>query len=718
MAQYKIIVDQQSKFVHLKEQPLFTNCHEILLDHVISFIDDQTFQTYEEEPTGTTVGTVVSSTYDDVTFEIIAGNIGNAFTINSSNGVITTTIILDYETVPVYNLTVKVTVNGSPSLTDTGNITINVLRVYHICENYGVSESGTSVNNQVNYLSCNEIQLTTGTLGNYLIDWKLGNVNGNTVFTSGNAGNTDPDLQAEHPFYDLCQGGTLYPVFRYITVNGVRYTNIKFSDLGYYSPDLLTCLSPKTVGAMTCSNGLVGSTYNHTISYNNTTMPAAAAERTVTYMLNNDGSTTDFAWQFYGYLIADRIRIYYVSGIYETLLGDWVIGSDNVETNYGTIPKIYKSSYIKTAFSVSGFTYTSGDYIKFHITPSYNQPTITDTNWSLSINCFTQTEPLDLTLVTGSDFCALNTGTTLNMVYNNETCSYDIDVITSEGLPSTNDIYSYFIPINFGDGDYDTSSTISLRWNTGYTYNWLNNTGSDYFLNGTLTIERDLSTHMLTYTFTNNDDYLNYKNAYVALTGSSWNNYTTDPTNPNHYQQITMTQRISMTSGDTYSTDHIYIGPDSLFYFDDVNHIITIELRPFVSGYIPTSDCDLYFSSPLTTISTGINNFYSGDSFTHITIWGCIEFRAVRYPRVVNHDTSVEGRATLALRTGLLSPTLSFGPRFVPYFSDFLALHKRYLRIDITDVSDPINNYEVYTKLDCETGELYYDWVLIKKVGT
>jgi hypothetical protein len=61
---------------------------------------------------GTTVGTViVTRTYDyNLTYDITAGNTGNAFTIGSSNGIIRVNnkSLLDYETTQAYTLTVKI----------------------------------------------------------------------------------------------------------------------------------------------------------------------------------------------------------------------------------------------------------------------------------------------------------------------------------------------------------------------------------------------------------------------------------------------------------------------------------------------------------------------------------------------------------------------------------------------------------------------------------
>ena len=47
----------------------------------------------------------------------------------------------------------------------------------------------------------------------------------------------------------------------------------------------------------------------------------------------------------------------------------------------------------------------------------------------------------------------------------------------------------------------------------------------------------------------------------------------------------------------------------------------------------------------------------------------------------------------------------------------YLYLFKYYLRVLITNSTDPENNWELYTRLN-DIGELTGTWTLIKKVGT
>lgn len=100
-------------------------------------IQDQTMPPLDEHrQAGTVVGTVTSSDQDagqTRTYQIIGGNptnvFGDAFVINSATGQITINNpgLVDFTASPSFALTVQVTDNGIPALSDTGIITINLV---------------------------------------------------------------------------------------------------------------------------------------------------------------------------------------------------------------------------------------------------------------------------------------------------------------------------------------------------------------------------------------------------------------------------------------------------------------------------------------------------------------------------------------------------------------------------------------------------------------
>ena len=95
----------------------------------------------ENVSTGTSVATV-SATDDEsetITYSITAGNTGNAFTINSSTGVITTAAALDYETTTSYTLTITATDSFGNATTTTQ--TVNVTDVNEVLNGSSIHEN-------------------------------------------------------------------------------------------------------------------------------------------------------------------------------------------------------------------------------------------------------------------------------------------------------------------------------------------------------------------------------------------------------------------------------------------------------------------------------------------------------------------------------------------------------------------------------------------------
>ncbi len=99
----------------------------------------QSFALEENSSNGAVVGTVVAIDPDagqTLTFSITSGNIGDAFAIDSQTGELTVinTTVLDYETTPVFSLTVQVQDNGVGNLTAQATITVNLTDVNEIPE--------------------------------------------------------------------------------------------------------------------------------------------------------------------------------------------------------------------------------------------------------------------------------------------------------------------------------------------------------------------------------------------------------------------------------------------------------------------------------------------------------------------------------------------------------------------------------------------------------
>ena len=95
-------------------------------------VNADTFTVADDSGPGTAVGTVTSTDPDagqTQSFAITAGNTGGPFAIDPATGEITVATTVDFETTPSYSLTVEVTDDGTPALTGSATITVNVTNV-------------------------------------------------------------------------------------------------------------------------------------------------------------------------------------------------------------------------------------------------------------------------------------------------------------------------------------------------------------------------------------------------------------------------------------------------------------------------------------------------------------------------------------------------------------------------------------------------------------
>jgi len=94
-------------------------------------INDESFALDENSPNGQQLGTLIATDPDNgqtLTYNIISGNTNNAFELGSTSGIlsINNTITLDFESNPVFILTIEVHDNGLGSLNDQATVTVNL----------------------------------------------------------------------------------------------------------------------------------------------------------------------------------------------------------------------------------------------------------------------------------------------------------------------------------------------------------------------------------------------------------------------------------------------------------------------------------------------------------------------------------------------------------------------------------------------------------------
>jgi len=627
----------------------------------------------------------------------------------------------------------SISATRTPSLTPTTTPSITPstsMIIYYKCADNGFHFNGYS-DSLLGLLTVGAVHITTGTLTNYVIEWHLNSTSGSTVFITGNSGNTDPSIQAFHPLVsELVQAGTLYPVVRYANVNGVNYSS--YSNLGYlYSPDLLTCLPSIIVTSMSCSNGATGTTWGHTVTYTNTTQPSQLANRSLTYTLNPDGSSTEIAYQFTGYLIADRVTVIYcTTGGTTTVINDWVVGTDCTGTTYNTTPKLYDEQYLKTTISLTGFTYQSGDYLLFNVYPSYNNPGYTDTNWRLEIKCFDTSNRLSSYWIPISTQ-VIDTGATMTFTYDSVNCQYVLTFNTDSGSTFNtiyySNMYQYTLMTLYSsivNGWESTGCTGSLPTYSGTSLSYYVNYNNDgsynnyYPLFGQLNIliSGTSTTHIVKYTFTDQTDYYDYKNSYTAMTQAShWTDYVADGNDMRHYKIYQRNFKISMTSGDTWTSDYLYLGYDAVFNFDDGGKIINITTAPMIVTYTGAT-CDRSAGTLHNYAQGGVNRIYSAYTQNYNTIWGTRNAFDYYYMPLINYTTTSGTFYTYVIvPNGTVGNGLNFNQPGWANDGTYFRFYKEYLLVMITNIADPLNNYKVYTFLDPVTG-LYSSAKLLRSV--
>jgi hypothetical protein len=143
-------------------------------ENIPPVIENQSFSIDENSPDNTIVGILVAEhdVNQTLTYEIISGIPENAFLIHKMTGEIkvNNSSLLDFETNPVFVLTVKVTVNGNDLSYSTANVTINVndisIPIDNRLSSYPFNGDANDESGNDNHGTVNNAILTTDRFGN------------------------------------------------------------------------------------------------------------------------------------------------------------------------------------------------------------------------------------------------------------------------------------------------------------------------------------------------------------------------------------------------------------------------------------------------------------------------------------------------------------------------------------------------------------------------
>ena len=570
------------------------------------------------------------------------------------------------------------------------------------------------------------------TIGNYLIEWRLGSNTGEIVFISGIG--TDPLLQALHPFInEPVVSGILYPVIKYIQIDGEVYT--PYLDLvkseGYkYSPDIVDCLPEPGVNIIevlvldcnTVNDNDKFPIYSYGVSYSNNTDPAINAERILSFNLNEDGNTNYFAFSFVAELVADRITISYVSTLdpnTPTILEDWIVGYNLSADNFDSLPYRYKSWELSKVLDLTSISYNIGDYLLIHIVPRIQEPDNVNTNWTLFIKCL---ESINLPQLPRG-WNAIDKST-INMVWDGANCQYDLSYNTVvpygfEDLYAYNPTtyiyetdYIYFNNYTYQGGWIPGSSSQSTQHlfftrSINYTFNRTYG-GSCQNSISTITIARNTLAHTILLTFNDINDFNLYRTKYNnVLASTQYLRYTEDVTSIRHYMGWELSFFISPTGcGDSLTSESSYISFKSTFTWDEGAKTLLINVIDSSINGIVEAVCNNSYSIVNQRITEYHNEYinHGGVNSSKVTHSSA----TTPFSLYIDNDAQMSGSTTglyeamIGIATHVID-TFPLGDQWkltnsiLNQYPSGLVAYKMLTYIVITNNIDPINNFELWT---------------------
>lgn len=610
--------------------------------------------------------------------------------------------------------TVKITLECSGE-SQFGTFTTG--QVFTKCVGCGLGLSGVS-GGQIGAITVGNLTSSSCTLGDYVIDWHLDSPTGPIQFTSGNNALADPSITIIHPIVaEPAFGGVYYPVIKKVVLDGTTYLPIVQTGINY-SPDLLGCLGSITVQNFTCTNGSVVNQYMHSVSYTNTLLSSLFSARVLRFDLSP--TTQAVAWRFDGQQVPDNVILSYVSPLNNTqiTLTYFTIGLDVPSNNYAVSPKTLRSTELKHVVSLSGFTYTAGDYIRVAVTPNVGN---TNTNWTLEYKCLDSYDDcptcdpgLNRKPIPGTE----------QLVWNASTCSWDFSYqrvqpcLVNPDVPNV-DTFAYYHSvegITYFPYNPATSTTVTysfLRGTTGQISptHGQSNTSCRAAAGGTSAINWVKSGTTLTATFLSLAEYNNFKTRYNLLfTFPQMANYTTLTTSVNYYKFFRIALKIAPTCGDSYTTQSYITHRSNTFVFNDSAKTATITIGSVTNDFVDVTCSTTYETiqsyvtianqdalKPDINVTTGVTLAQSGED---VTLAG--------YPvvEVTRNEMSTIFGTSWRVKYNTICDLASAGWTLQDSYPPLGGYPGQYMhignlnRISITDNTDPANNFKLETLID------------------
>lgn len=577
------------------------------------------------------------------------------------------------------------------------------------------------VNNTVSVLSVGNLVSDTCVFDEYVIDWYR---DGEHAMVSGKG--YDPDIEAFHPFLGdesiPVIGGQWKPVLRYVVIGGVKmYPTIKKCQ--NWCPDLNVELPSVEVPYITVTNiecglkNLAGGNYDYQIKYS-TSQDFAEATRTIRMYLSPDGSTGYLAFYFSAVYVADQVEFYYNEET--TPLMQYIVGSNLTGTNINSTPEEIDITYIASVVNLEDRVYSQGDYITIKVLPSVKEPGNPNTIWTLNLKC------LPKGIFECNEFNSNMSTIDLNSItasYNDVDCRYEFRWTMMDSLPYEHQ-YTNFYKYNAFVLSSSQQLTASGVEKMAYLNSKIEGRGYSAFLSSVTELTGFVSYSKIgsnvTFQFDTASDYAYWKNSYQTLLNhTQFANYSTDPTDPNHYKFVNINWRETMSlCGDNFTSRYLTFHFSSPVSFNDGSMTITIQMLNVANGIVQ-APCDTTYERAQQYINNTSNSIAQADFSGTTHCQSTYPFNGSYVRSIPSFETYREFRYTRNFYAPSLNSVCDL-PLFTMTTTAFYGFFFFYIKISITDMNDPINNFRIESRLNSITGQLNESWTIIyeKSGGT
>lgn len=529
------------------------------------------------------------------------------------------------------------------------NVQFYTPEVYTACTTY--QPFFPNIYEETGFLNCDDVSLTSGTLGEYVIDWRNGSTNGEIVFVTGSSFAADPSVQQIHPIEnEIVFGGLLYPVIKSIYIDSIKYSSYNMAG-ARYSPDLRECLDPINVQPVDCDTSLNWNyVYPVNYSYENLYDAATLKSRTINYQLcTSAGEHIEYlAWSFDAELIPEQLKIYYCTSTNSVgfLVDNFIHGY----STYGVTTNLYPANYpdgsartynrgytgtgersLRFVTNLTDISFNEGDYLRIEVVGSVYQPELQSTNWSLGIKSLYASD-IDCSFYDAS-IGQIDYSVDPSIVWNLAYCRYEIQYkavkpVSLAAWADTmkyNAYYSYFpwimkytmigvIRDTYAITAVDSSRAIYLRKSTDVVSTTIysqTSTCTSCADNGNVTYNienlNDISTYSMQ--FTSSTDYNACKTHVTNMMAvASYNTIRNSPDSSiQYYGEFRLKIYNSSTCGDDQTDYDVYIWFGNDPSWNDSTQTIYLPAEvPTISSYIvdmSSLTCNNTYSSVVTAIN-------------------------------------------------------------------------------------------------------------------